>query len=146
MSEHTFTTRLSLKQETIDGPVELGLVSIPRVSPHTPPVPEGYQVLASMYTAMQVNLIQEDIALADTLENPNYNVEIVMAQDEIGGEIFTSLSLDPVHIEEEEAPVIYGLASSMIMQLLEGLGMVDEDGNLTSDALEFELAKRGTIH
>lgn len=143
---HKYTSTVTLKQETPQGPVLLDIAFNPTMKGHTNNTPVCYQIMSSMYSAMQVNLIQEGFELARELANPKYNVVVEMGQDDIEGEVFTTLKLDPIDVSESETPVSYLVTSSLLLQLLEDVGVVDEDGNMIADEVRFVDTPNDTVH
>ena len=139
MNNYPYSTTLHLEQNDKDGPVHMTLTSNPEIVKHTIP-PESYVVLQAMFTSMQVNLIQEGVDVQkEPFPDAAYKVNMQMGQNEPTGEIFTSLELNPINVDGDP-PLVFQLASSYIVQLLEEVGIIDSDGMLIGDGDDFHVS------
>lgn len=73
------------------------------------------------------------------LENPAYSATLTVMQQSADGEIYMKVTFDPLLSDTpDNAPVpdCYVFLQELLQQHFESLGLVDEDGNVTSAALD----------
>lgn len=124
-----FKSSVTLGQNEINGPVFIEMQMEPTASPYAGPVPQSYSLTSALFTAINVNLIQEGIELLREKSQFKYNVTFTMEQQGIDGEIASMLSIDPIDLDGEEAPISYIIMSGLLAQMLEEIEATDEDGN-----------------